>query len=139
MEVTEDSDFTFKLEWKSRNVEKKSSNKGPTRSKSKDKNKVHSQDFQTKPKLVEVRVGQASAKQGSWTRLRERPTHQMEEDSLRLMGEPKRKHVGTEDECLESERKEKKVRLLEGTQQVDAIMFTNQVSAKVAGQPRRNQ
>lgn len=96
-------------------MEKKSNNKGPTQSKSKDKNKVHSQDFQTKPKLVEVRVGQASAKQGSWSRLRERPTHQIEEDSLRSMGEPKRNHAGTEDECLESEVKEKKVRLLEGT------------------------
>ena len=101
-EVAKDSNFTFKLGWESRNMEKKSNNKGPTRSKSKDKKKVHSQDSQTKPKLEEVRVGQASAKRGSWTRLRERPTHQMEEDSLRSMGEPKRKHVGMEDECLES-------------------------------------
>ena len=61
-EVTEDSNFTFKLGWESRNMEKKSNNKGPTRSKSKDKKKVHSQDSQTKPKLEEVRVGQASAK-----------------------------------------------------------------------------
>ena len=63
----------------------------------------------------------------------------MEEDSLRSMGEPKRKHVGTEDECLESEGKEKKVSLLKGTQQLDALISTNQVSAKVAGQPRRDQ
>ena len=56
-EVVEDSSFTFKLGWESRNMEKKSSNKGPTRSKSKDKKKVHSQDSQTKPKLEEVRVG----------------------------------------------------------------------------------
>ena len=84
-------------------------------------------------------MGQASAKRGSWIRLRERPTHQMEEDSLRSMGEPKRKHVGTKDECLESEGKEKKVRLLEGTQQLNALMSTNQVSAEVTGQPRRDQ
>ena len=63
----------------------------------------------------------------------------MEEDSLRSMGEPKRKHVGTEDECLESKGKEKKVSLLKGTQQLDALMSTNQVSAEVAGQPRRDQ
>ena len=60
--VTEDSNFKFKLGWESRNMEKKSSNKGPIRSKSKDKKKVHSQDSQTKPKLEEVRVGQANAK-----------------------------------------------------------------------------
>lgn len=34
-EVTEDSNFTFKLGWESRNMEKKISNKGPTRSKGK--------------------------------------------------------------------------------------------------------
>ena len=59
----------------------------------------------------------------------------MEEDFLRSMGEPKRKHVGTEDECLESEGKEKKVSLLKGTQQLDALMSINQVSVEVAGNP----
>lgn len=63
----------------------------------------------------------------------------MKEDSLRSMGEPKRKHVGTEDECLELEGKEKNVWFLKGTQQLDALMPINQVSTEVAGQAPRNQ
>ena len=63
----------------------------------------------------------------------------MEKDSLRSIGELNKKHVGTKDECLESEGKEKKVRLLKGTHQLDALMSTNQVSAEVAGQPRLDQ
>ena len=51
------------------------------------------------------------------------------------MGEPKRKHVGTKVECLELEGKEKMVRLLKGTQQLDALMSTYHVLVEVTGQP----
>uniref|UniRef100_A0A7N2LI42 DUF4283 domain-containing protein n=1 Tax=Quercus lobata TaxID=97700 RepID=A0A7N2LI42_QUELO len=113
--ITEDVEYMFKVGWESNDVDKKSSNKEQPCSKSKGKNKAPNQDLKNKPKLVEVKVGQASPKRGSWTRLRDRPLHEGKKVDLRMMEDSKRKYGETEMESWGTEGKEKKMGVSEET------------------------